>query len=787
MTTSTIKVLQDYIFTSKYARWIESEQRRETWGEAVDRVKAMMLTQYEDKGVDDDIEWAYDMMRKKRVLGSQRALQFGGKPAFKKNARIFNCVASNCDRPRFFQEYFWLLLCGCGAGFSVQKHHIAKLPPLQKGIAHKDREIVVYTIPDTIEGWANSVTFLLTTYLDTDKNFTGFFCTDKPEYVNYQVEFDYSEIRPKGAPLSSGIGKAPGPEGLRQALEKIRELLDCCWLDCKEKLSPVNAFDICMHIADAVLSGGVRRSATIALFSVDDMEMVTAKTGNWWKENPQRQRANISALLVRNQTTIEQFQSLMDSVKEFGEPGFYWSDSPEMVPNPCCEISFFTYDIINEKKFLKWKKDHLCDPITGDPEKIGLKSGWQGCNLSTTNCANLKGETKEEKTAWFMDNVKAATILGTLQAGFTNLDYLGETSENIFKREALLGVSMTGMMDNYDVVLDPEIQRKAASIVKRVNAALAAKIGINPFARGTCLKPEGTGSLILGTLATGIHSHHYVRYLRTVQANTDEAVYQYFKQFNADACEPSITSANKTDDVVYFPIEVPDGAKTKNQLPALEMLKIVKSTQQNWVMQGKRKERCVMPWIQNNVSNTVTVRDDEWDDVTDYIFKNRKYFTGVTLLGTSGDKDYPQAPYCAVYTSRQIAKEYGEAALWTSGLIELGLTAFNKELYSACLAVLTDDYNPLNDKDLNDGWSNDLWTAAKRKEFVERCHKFANRYFDGDFKKLTYCMKDVFNWKRWHDLNLSFTPVDYTQLKEIEDNTAPEQEVSCSGGACSII
>ena len=283
MSTSTIKALQDYIFTSKYARWIEDKNRRETWNEAVDRVRDMMLTQYEGKDVEEEINWAYDMMQKKRMLGSQRALQFGGKPAFKKNARIYNCVASYCDRPRFFQEYFWLLLCGCGAGFSVQKHHVAKLPELN----FSPKEVVTHTIPDSIEGWSDALGILLTTYLGvaTDPKFE--------EWLNVEVEFDYSEIRPKGAPLSSGTGKAPGPEGLNQSLDKIRDILNRCTHSGQKRLRPIDAFDICMHTADAVLSGGVRRSATIALFSADDMEMAQSKTGSWWTENPQRSRAII--------------------------------------------------------------------------------------------------------------------------------------------------------------------------------------------------------------------------------------------------------------------------------------------------------------------------------------------------------------------------------------------------------------------------------------------------------------------------------------------------------------
>lgn len=778
---SASKVLQDYVFTSKYARYIPDKKRRETWSEAVDRVRSMMLTQYNGCGIDDKINWAYDLMCKKRVLGSQRALQFGGDPIFKKHARMYNCTSSYVDRPRFFQEYFWLLLCGCGAGFSVQKHHVAKLPKFSVSRVKKEpRSTKTFTIPDTIEGWADAIGILLTTYWDIPAS------PEFNEWIGYNVKFSYKKIRPKGSHLSSGVGKAPGPDGLHHALDIICTLLNQCLEKGQKRLRPIDAYDICMHLSDAVLSGGVRRSSSIAVFSPDDIEMAMAKTGNWLEKNPQRARSNNSALLIRKDTTKKQFEDLMIFVKEFGEPGFIWADSPEFLLNPCAEIGFFCYDILDEDKFNAWKKATPNAAITCNPKKIGLESGWQACNLTTTNCSRLVGETLKEKTKYYLENVEAAAIIGTLQAGFTDLDYLTNTSKNIFQREALLGVSMTGMMDNFDVVLDPEIQTKAAKLVLKTNKIIARAIGINQCARGTCLKPEGTGTLILGSSAHGCHPHHYTRYLRAVQANTTESVYQFFKKINPQACELSSWSIGNTDEIIFFPIEVPDGAKTKNQLPAVELLKIVRSTKQNWVDNGKRLELCTMPWLSHNVSNTITVAPDEWEEVQDFIFKNRKYFAGITLVPDSADKDYSQAPNCAVYTSRQIVKEYGEAALWTSGLIELGLQAFNGDLWVACTAVLNPNFNV----EIFEIGQLELFNITKedelKAEFWVKCHKFAEKYFESDVKRLTYCMKDVFNWKRWLDLSRTLKVVDYTQLIEDKDNTKLEENVACSGGSCSL-
>jgi ribonucleoside-diphosphate reductase alpha chain len=729
---SALQELQNYTFVSKYARWLSDQNRRETWKEAVDRVREMMHSRYDTFGISEDIDWAYDMMYKKKVLGSQRALQFGGDPILKRHAKIYNCTASYCDRLRFFQECFWLLLCGSGTGFSVQKHHIAKLPSLEHEV--EKGQSTKYVIDDSIEGWANALGVLLSSYFSKPVE-------EFKQYKNIHISFDYSNIRPKGSTLASGVGKAPGYEPLANGLEKIRALLDRCLVDGRKKLRPIDAYDIVMHSSDAVLSGGVRRSASLALFSHDDEEMAKAKTGNWYVENPQRARSNNSALLLKSETTFEEFSGLMQSVKEFGEPGFIWSESTEMIFNPCVEIGMWPID-----------------------ESTG-KSGWQGCNLSTINCSTVIDEED------FYERCKAATIIGTLQAGFTKIEYLGKTSENIFEREALLGVSLTGTMEKHDLVLTEKTLTKGAKIAVDINKHISKKININQAARVTCLKPEGTSSSMLGT-SSGIHPHHAKRYIRHVQANILEAPYQHFKKVNPQACEKSSWSANNTDEVVKFPIEVPDGAKLRNQLPAVEMLSVVKDTQKNWVHSGKNRSLCTQEYLSHNVSNTVTVKPDEWDAVTQYIYDNRKYFAGISLIPQSGDKDYPQAPFTTVYTSREIVKEYGNAALWCSGLIELGLNAFNNNLWAAC------DYVSLNQaKDTDD---------ENKVRFITKMKNFSTKYFNGDNRRLTYCMKDVYNWKLYCDLYDSFEKVDYTQLLETEDNTAGIEEISCAGGACLL-
>lgn len=744
----SIKSLMNYTFVSKYARWKPDKKRRETWAEAVTRVKEMMLDKYVDLDpsgqlvefeknlqIQEEIEWAYEQMHKKRVLGSQRALQFGGDPILKHNARIYNCITSYIDRLRFFQECMFLLLCGCGTGFSVQKHHIAKLPNLIK----EKRGSKKFVIPDSIEGWSDAVGVLVSSYFDQDELF--------PEYNGKSVNFDYSLIRPAGSLLKSSGGKAPGPEPLKNALSNMRKILEKALKDSifaspeLRVLTPIEAYDIVMHGADAVISGGVRRSATICVFSPDDEEMAKAKTGNWFIENPQRGRSNNSALLLRETTTKKQFSELMKSVKDFGEPGFVWSDSTELIVNPCVEIGMWPVD-----------------------EDTG-KTGWQACNLSTINCAKIK--TKED----FYDACRAASIIGTLQAGFNDFDYLGETSEKIIKREALLGVSMTGIMEQHDICLDPEIQKMGADIVKKTNKAISKKIGVNQAARTTCIKPEGTSSCILGT-SSGIHPHHAKRYIRRVQANKMEPIYNYFKEINPRACEESVWSNNDSDDVVSFCVEVPAGSKTKNKVGALDLLDYVKSTQRSWVIPGTNKSLCTQSWLVHNVSNTINVKAEEWDEVESYIYKHRKYFCGISLLPITGDKDYPQAPFTTIHLPTEQVSHYGDASLFVSGLIEVALNLWEDNLWAACDSLLG-----IGEKIKGNG----------KRVWADRCKKFADRYFEGDVRRLTYCMKDVYNWKEWVDLSREYVSVDYTNVIEEEDNVNPEQEWACSGGVCEVV
>jgi len=749
----SLSALQEYTFVSKYARYLPEKSRRETWNEAVERVRDMHIRRYPE--ITQEIEWAFEQVRQKRVLGSQRALQFGGKPIEKKNARIYNCIASYCDRMRFFQECFWLLLCGCGTGFSVQEHHVAKIPDFVPERLGKNK---TYLIPDSIEGWADSLGVLLSSYMSGG---------EFPEFEGFDVVFDYSLIRPEGAPLGSSSGKAPGPKPLKIALEKVRELLDACLERGQSRIRPIDAYDIVMHASDAVLSGGVRRSATICLFSPTDKEMATAKTGNWFAENPQRGRSNNSALLIRNETTKEQFEELMSYVREFGEPGFVWSDSTELLVNPCVEIGLYPVD-----------------EITG-------KSGWEACNLCEINGAKCK--TPED----FKTASKAAAIIGTCQAGYTDLKYLGDTSRRIIEREALLGVSITGMMDNPDVLFDPKLQRQNAKLIIKTNEKIAEKIGINPTARATCVKPAGTTSCILGT-ASGIHPHHASVYIRRSQGNYLEPPLKFFKEINPLAVEKSVWSANGTDEVIAFCVEVPKGAKTKNDIDALTLLDHVKSTQQNWVMAGTVESRCTADWLVHNVSNTITVKEDEWDDVTQYIFKNRKYFAGISLLPITGDKDYPQAPFTAIYRPSQLVKMYGDASVMASGLIVDGLHAFNDNLWKACEVVLglgepltepqpkvTEEMPHISLEDVREQEREQQVYEAK-VDWVRRAKQFAERYFDGNIKQMTYCLKDVNNWKYYCDLMREYKDVDFSAMIEEQDNTRLEATIACAGGSCDL-
>jgi ribonucleoside-triphosphate reductase len=743
----SIESLKSYVFTSKYSRYIPEKMRRETFEEAVERVMDMHRSYFSAKGLDieDLLGVCEEAMKKRMVLGSQRAMQFGGEPILRKHARIYNCTTSYCDRTRFFQEALWLLLCGCGVGFSVQTHHVAKLPDMKRPMGAN----ATFVVPDTIEGWSDALGVLLSSYFTADQPF--------PEYAGKIVHFDYSQIRPKGRSIGSGMGRAPGPDPLHRSIELIRTLIDTRIEEGRTRLRSIDAYDILMHASDAVLSGGVRRSATICLFSPDDDLMATAKTGNWFTDHPQRARSNNSAILLRDSTSPQQFAKLMKSVKEFGEPGFVWTDSLEMTFNPCGEIGLY-------------------------PQIDGI-SGFAFCNLCEINMGIVDTAEKFRKAC------HAAAILGTLQADYTDFPYLGDASTRIAKREALLGISMTGMMEHPAIAFDAKLQREMAQHILDVNAMVAKRIGINPCARATCVKPAGTTSSILGT-SSGIHPHHAKRYFRRAQANEDELLVDFFKGQNPKAVEKSVWNPNGTDVVLTFCVTASPDALTKRDVNAVDLLNKVKLTKENWIDAGKRPELCAQPWLSHNVSNTISVKDDEWDHVESFIYDNRHAFAGISLLPEGGDLDYPQAPFCEVLGAAEIVDYYGVGALLASGLIVDGMHAFDDNLWAACDSVLGRGENL--DTPTAKVYPKRVYEAMEeirtaKLDWIRRAHKFASNYFGGDRIKLTRCLKRVSACKHWEDLTRSYAPVDYTQLIERQDNTTVTQTVACAGGKCEII
>lgn len=731
------KMLSESKFYMGYSRWIDGEARYETWEESVSRVMNMHREKYADKmspELETLISYAEQAYKDKLVLGAQRALQFGGDQLFKHEARMYNCSVSHADRPSFFNETMYLLLCGCGVGFSVQRHHIAKLPPVAR---RSQKKVKIFQVPDSIEGWADAFAVLLSSYFTEGAT--------HPEYRGCQVHFDFSKVRPKGSLISGGF-KAPGPDGLRTALVKCEEMIEILLKDAPiTNITSIVAYDFIMHMSDAVLSGGVRRSATICVFDKDDETMLKAKTGDWFVDNPQRGRSNNSALLIRDDLTRDEWANIMKSVKDFGEPGFIFADDKEFMFNPCVEIGML--------------------PTT----ESGV-SGFQFCNLTEIN----GGQCTDKET--LIRACKAGAILGTLQAGYTNFKYVSAATKEITEREALIGVSITGWMNNPDVLFDKNNMVDGATLVKSINKQVAALIGINQAARTTCVKPSGNASVILGT-GSGIHGEHSPMYFRHVQMNADDEVAQIIGKINPKMVETSVWSSNGTDVVVAFPVTTNVGSNYKRDLMGVAQLEFVKLAQQFWVEAGTNVELCRHPKLRHNVSNTISV--DNWTDVEQYIYDNRAFFAGISLLSAAGDRAYVQAPFTEVIDAGQIMAAYGEGSLFASGLVVDALHAFNENLWIACDTAM--GYGMKLDEEN----SSDIL----KRDWVRRANKFAVSYFDNDMQKMTFCLKDCYNLHKWNNIVRSMQSIDFA--KDLSQKSFIEVDslagATCSGGQCEVV
>tara|TARA_R100000995_G_scaffold47278_1_gene22435 strand:- start:45 stop:1907 length:1863 start_codon:yes stop_codon:yes gene_type:complete len=590
------EILSNIVVHMKYAKYLPEKNRRETWEELVDRNKAMHIKTYPQ--LTDQINDVYKLVYEKKVLPSMRSLQFGGKPIEISPNRVYNCAYLPIDHIDSFHEVMFLLLGGTGVGYSVQNHHVSKLPPINKPYEKRRRR---FLIGDSIEGWADAIKVLMKSYMGDRRS--------------SRISFDYSDIRPKGAQLVTSGGKAPGPQPLKECIVKLKGILQS--KEDGDQLSTIEVHDIICHIADAVLAGGIRRAALISLFSADDLEMISCKTGKFWELNNQRTRANNSAVLMRHKITKEYFMKLWERVEKSGtgEPGIYFNNDKDWGTNPCCEIALRPY---------------------------------QFCNLCEVNVSDI--ESQEDLN----ERVKAAAFIGTLQAGYTDFHYLREIWQETTEKDALIGVSMTGIGSGTVLGYDME---KAAQIVKKENTRVAKLIGINKAARCTTVKPAGTTSLALGT-SSGIHAWHNDYYIRTVRVNKNESIYRYLVNNHPELIEDEYFRPHDTA-VISVPQKAPEGSILRTESP-FDLLNRVKKVATEWVKPGHRKGSNT-----HNVSATISLKPEEWEAAGNWMWDNREYYNGLSVLPYNGGT-YVQAPL------QNITKKEYETLLKT--LINVDLT-----------------------------------------------------------------------------------------------------------------
>ena len=571
MTTSN-KILSEITIFNKYAKYNPDLKRRETWDEICNRYELMMISKYPN--LQSEITNSMEFVRSKRVLPSMRAMQFAGTPIFKNESRIYNCAYLPVDDYRAFNESMFLLLGGTGVGFSVQKHHIDKLPPISKPTKEKK-----YMIADSLEGWADAIKVLVKSYFG---------------YNQYKPKFNYTDIRNKGMRLITAGGKAPGPEPLKIALTHLEAIFER--KQNGDKLTSLDCHDIMCHIADAVLSGGIRRSAMISLFSHDDYDMMECKFGNWWELNPQRGRANNSAVLEREVVTEEKFKSIWKKIElsGSGEPGVYWTNNKDWGTNPCCEIA--------------------------------LKP-FQFCNLCEVNVSDVVNQEDLNM------RVGVAAFFGTLQAGYTDFHYLRAIWRKTTEEDALIGVGMTGIASGK--VLDLDLV-EAADIVKKINKIISNRIKINSAARATTIKPSGTTSCVLGT-SSGIHAWHNDYYFRRIRVTKNDPLYGYMFMYHNEIVEDDQLKSHDTA-IITIPQEAPTGSILRTE-SVLDLLNRISKFNLQWVKEGHAKGDNA-----NNVSATVSIKPEEWGLVGDWMYENRSTYNGISVLPYDNGS-YIQAPF----------------------------------------------------------------------------------------------------------------------------------------------
>ena len=565
------RILSDITVFNKYAKYIPELGRRETWVDLCARNLNMHIKKFPE--IKSEIKSVYSLVLKKEVLPSMRSMQFSGPPIELANNRQYNCAYMAANNIAVFSEAMFLLLGGTGLGYSVQQHHIKKLP-LVKGTLDRPRK---FLIGDSIEGWSDAIKVLVKAHFLGKSN----------------PVFDFRDIREKGAPLITSGGLAPGPQPLKIAISQISGILE----EAKgRRLNSLEVHDCFAFIADAVLTGGIRRAALICLFSKNDLDMLSCKSGNWWELNPQRGRANNSVVLHRAETTDEEFEKIWAKVQlsGAGEPGIWWTNDYEMGANPCNEVSL---------------------------------RDCQMCNLTEINASSISSQEDFESRA------KAAAFIGTLQAAYTDFHYLRPEWQDNIEEEALLGVGMTGVASK--LVQDLDLKAGARVVVEE-NKRVAKLIGINEAARCTTVKPSGTSSLTVGS-SSGIHAWYAEYYIRRIRLGKNEAMYKYlldkFPMLIEDCkFKPHLEA------VASFPQKAPEDAILRTE-SYMDLLERVMRFNKEWIGTGHIKGV-----NKHNVSCTISLKDNEWEACGRYLWHNKYNYNGIAVLPYDGGS-YVQAPF----------------------------------------------------------------------------------------------------------------------------------------------